>query len=143
MRLDETRMIAQIRSQENIVIFTCTWDGLSCLEAAGQNRISLPVSVKVVRVSCLSRVHSGLILKALEMGADGVMLAGCESRSCHYGVEEELVDLNFKKAVSILNLLGMPAEKLSLVRLAHGDGAGFSRKVREFISRLYLDTEQF
>jgi coenzyme F420-reducing hydrogenase delta subunit len=115
-----------------IVVFVCNWDGLSCIETAAQKRLTFPASVKVVRVSCLSRVHTGLMLKAFELGADGVMLLGCDSRNCHFGIEEDLINQNYEKASEILRLLGLKQDRLQLVRLPHGDGAGFIKRVNEF-----------
>ena len=117
----------------NFVVFVCNWDGLSTIEAAAQKRMTFPASVKIIRVSCLSRVHTGLILKAFELNADRVMLLGCDSKNCHFGIEEELIDQNFNKAQAILKLLGLDSERLSLVRLPHGDGAGFIKKVTQLV----------
>jgi F420-non-reducing hydrogenase iron-sulfur subunit len=113
------------------VVFVCNWDGLSTIESAAQKRLTFPANVKIVRVSCLSRVHTGLILKAFELDADGVMLLGCDSKSCHFGVEEEVIDQNVAKAQGILKLLGLKSDRLTLVRLPHGDGAGFIKKVQQ------------
>jgi coenzyme F420-reducing hydrogenase delta subunit len=115
-----------------IVVFACNWDGLSCIETAAQKRLTFPASVKIVRVSCLSRVHTGLMLKAFELGADGVMLLGCDSRSCHFGIEEELIMQNYEKALGIMRILGLKQDRLILVRLPHGDGAGFIKRVNDF-----------
>jgi coenzyme F420-reducing hydrogenase delta subunit len=115
-----------------IVVFVCNWDGLSCIETAAQRRLTFPSSVKIIRVSCLSRVHTGLMLKAFEFGADGVMMLGCDSRSCHFGIEEELITQNYEKAQGIMRLLGLKLDRLSLVRLPHGDGAGFIKRVNDF-----------
>lgn len=125
-----------MKKNMNIVVFTCNWDGWSCVETAGRNRLSYPASVKVVRLSCLSRVHAGLMLKAIESGADGVMLLGCESNSCLYNMNEVAVLQQFEKARNVLTLLGLGKERLSLVRLPHGDGAGFVKRVRSFLSEL-------
>jgi coenzyme F420-reducing hydrogenase delta subunit len=115
-----------------IIVFVCNWDGLTCIEAAAQKRLTFPASVKIVRVSCLSRVHTGLILKAFELGANGVMLLGCDSKSCHFGIEEDLIDRNYAGAQGIMKLLGLNSERLTLVRLPHGDGAGFIKKINQF-----------
>ncbi len=118
-----------------IVVFVCNWDGLSCIENAAQKRLTFPSSVKIIRVSCLSRVHTGLMLKAFELGADGVMLLGCDSRSCHFGIEEELINQNFKKAQEVMRLLGLEQSRLTMVRLPHADGVGFIKKVKDFADR--------
>jgi F420-non-reducing hydrogenase iron-sulfur subunit len=115
-----------------IVVFACNWDGLSCIETAAQKRLTFPPAVKIVRVSCLSRVHTGLMLKALEIGADGVMLLGCDTHNCHFGIEESLIEQNFQKAQDLIKLLGLKKDRLVLVRLQHGDAAGFIERVNDF-----------
>ena len=121
-----------MNNSATIVVFVCNWDGLSCVEAAAQKRLTFPASVKIIRVSCLARVHTGLILKAFELDADGVMLLGCDSKSCHFGIEEDLIDENYAKAHGILKLLGLNSDRLSLERLSHSDGAGFIKKINQF-----------
>jgi len=118
----------------NVVVFTCNWDGLSCVEAAAQKGLSYPASVKVVRVSCLSRIHSGLILKAFELGANGVMLLGCSPGNCHFEIDAGLVEQEYDKTRNILGLLGLREERLALIRLPGDDGAGFVKQVADFIA---------
>ena len=118
------------------VVFACNWDGLSCVEAAAHERLCYPASVRVVRVSCLSRVHLGLVLRAFELGADGVMLLGCKPDECHYDIDSEYVVQEYGKAQAILKLMGLGPERLILARLHRGDGAGFVEQVSSFVSQL-------
>jgi len=124
------------KSAAEVVVFTCNWDGLSCIEAAAEARLTYPASVRLVRVSCLSRVHQGLILKAFELGADGVMLMGCEPGNCHFDIDAGLITLEYAKARSILKLLGLREESLALVHMARGDGAGFVQQITSFIKEI-------
>ena len=118
-----------------VIVFTCNWDGLSAIEAAAQKRLTIPAAVKIIRVSCLSRVHTGMILNAFELGADGVMLVGCDHHNCHFGIEEDLINENYEKARGIMKVLGLKLERLSLLRLQHGDAAGFVKRVTEFVDQ--------
>jgi coenzyme F420-reducing hydrogenase delta subunit len=120
----------------DIVVFACNWDGLSCVEAAAQKRLNYPSSVKLIRVNCLSRVHSGLILKAFELGADGVMLLGCQPESCYYEKDEKFNDKEYEKALSLLSLLGLGTNRLKLTRLPRGDGDAFVNQVESFIDEV-------
>ncbi len=124
------------KANVDVVVFVCNWDGLSCIEAAAQSRIVYPASVKVVRVSCLSRVHSGLILKAFELGAGGVMLLGCESGSCYFGKDSRLIIKEYEKTRGLLELLGLGGERLQLTRLPRGHGAAFVRQIAKFMTRI-------
>jgi F420-non-reducing hydrogenase iron-sulfur subunit len=118
----------------NVVVFACNWDGLSCIEAAAQKGLRYPASVKIVRVSCLSRVHSGLILKAFELGANGVMLLGCNPGNCHFEIDAGLIEREYKKTRNILGLLGLREQRLALTRLPGGDGPGFVKQVTNFVA---------
>lgn len=124
-----------MNSKAKVVVFACNWDGLSCVEAAALNGLCYPASVKVVRVSCLSRVHLGLILKAFELGADGVMLLGCDTGECHYDVDSRGIVQEYKKAQDVLSLIGVSPERLVLTRIPRGDGHGFVDRVNNLISQ--------
>ena len=122
------------RTTADIVVFACNWDGLSCIEAAAQSRLNYPSSVKVVRVSCLSRVHSGLILKAFELGAAGVMLLGCEPGNCYYQKDDRFNVLEYEKTRGVLELLGLGTDMLKLSRLPRCDVKGFVKQVNSLIT---------
>ncbi|MFC1925139.1 hydrogenase iron-sulfur subunit [Chloroflexota bacterium] len=122
-------------SPAKVVVFACNWDGLSCVESAAHAGLCYPASVKVVRVSCLSRVHLGLILKAFALGADGVMLLGCDTGECHYDIDSKGINQEYKKAQDVLNLIGVRSERLVLTRIPRGDGHGFVDRVNNLISQ--------
>src|SRR4030042_1571493 len=118
---------------KNCVVFACNGDGLGCVEAASQKGLRYPSTVRIIRVSCLSRVHSGLILKAFELGADGVMRLGCERGNCHFEKDTGLIEQEYQKTQSVLELLGFGKEQLALARMPRGDGASF---VKEELHRI-------
>jgi len=122
--------------QSNVVVFACNWDGLSCIEAAAHAGLCYPASVRVIRISCLSRLHLGLILKAYELGADGVMLLGCETGECHYDINSKVIVQEHQKAQDVLKLLGIEPERLMLALVPRGDGYGFTDRVNSLLSRI-------
>lgn len=124
------------KSEVNIVVFACNWDGLSCVETAAQQGLTYPASVKVVRVSCLSRLHQGLILKAFELGADGVMLLGCEPGKCQFDTDAELIAQEYDKTQKLMRLLGLREERLVLAHVPRGDGSDFVGRVTDFIAAM-------
>ena len=119
-----------------VLVFTCNWDGWSCIETAASSGLHYPSSVKVVKVSCLSRIHAGLILKAFEFGADGVMLLGCEPGRCRYGTDSEFIINEYEKARSILEMLGIRKDRLALVQLPAFDGRGFVTRITSLITEV-------
>ncbi len=58
-----------------IIAFCCNWCSYPAADGAGVNRIQYPPNVRIIRVMCGGRVKPSFVLKALEMGADGVLVA--------------------------------------------------------------------
>jgi F420-non-reducing hydrogenase iron-sulfur subunit len=116
-----------------VLVFTCNWNGWSCIETAIDSGLKYPASVKVIKVNCLSRIHAGLMLQALDLGADGVMLLGCESGKCHFGSNSCYVTEEHKKAQKILELLGIWKNRLVLAQLPAFDGATFVKRITKLI----------
>ena len=119
-----------------VLVFACNWDGWSCVETAANLGLCYPASVKMLRVSCLSRIHAGLILRAFELGADGVMLLGCEPGKCRFGIDGECIIKEYEKSRSILEMLGMRKDRLLLVRLPAFSGREFVTRVVSFITEV-------
>jgi F420-non-reducing hydrogenase iron-sulfur subunit len=59
-----------------IVVFACNWCAYSAADLAGVSRFQYPTNIRIVRVMCSGRVNPNFIMKAFEMGADGVLVAG-------------------------------------------------------------------
>jgi len=61
--------------EPQLIAFCCNWCSYPAADGAGINRIQYPPNVRIIRVMCGGRVNSSFVLKALEMGADGVLVA--------------------------------------------------------------------
>jgi len=114
-----------------VLVFACNWNGWSCIETAADLGLNYPPSVKIIRVSCLSRIHAGLIINAFELGADGVMLLGCEPGVCNFGSNSECIADEYEKARSILEMLGISAGRLALRQLPAFAGRLFVEQIAE------------
>ncbi len=119
---------------ENVIVFTCNWSAYWGLESAGRARRQYPAVVRPIRVPCLGRIHPGLVLKAFEHGAAGVLMLGCPPDDCHH-------DFGFRRAQSMLSLsrelmrlLGLRDEQLQLDAIAPGDDRSFAEKVAQFVA---------
>jgi coenzyme F420-reducing hydrogenase delta subunit len=123
-----------------IVVFTCNWDGWSCIDAASNAGLKYPASVNIIKLTCLSSVNAGSILKAFELGADGVLLLGCVQQQCRYGQFSENIEVEINKAKDILNLLGARSGKIKLLKLEAFDGKGFVEQLKAFINELQSPT---
>ena len=59
-----------------IFAFVCHWCAYAGADLAGVSRIQYPANVRLVRLMCTGRIHSGFILNAFAQGADGVLVSG-------------------------------------------------------------------
>jgi len=119
-----------------VVIFTCNWNAYSGLEAAGKDHRYYSAAIRPIRVTCLGRLHPGLILKAFERGADGVMLLGCSPDDCHYDFGNRGAEAVFSLSKDLLGLLGFQEKQLQLNYIAAGDGNAFVDKIEKFMTDL-------
>ena len=123
-------------TEPSIVVFTCNWSPYNALETAGSKRLAYPASVRPIRVMCLGRLHPGLVLKAFELGADGVLLLGCPPGECHYEFGNQRAEEFFQETKAIACLLGIENERLGLDWVGVGEGEAFVQKVTEFYEQV-------
>ena len=62
--------------EPKIIGFLCNWCSYAGADLAGTSRKKYAPNVRVIRVMCSGRVEPSFILKAFELGADGVLVSG-------------------------------------------------------------------
>ena len=62
--------------EPKIVAFVCNWCTYAGADLAGISRIQYPTNVRIIRVPCTGRINPFYIVKALQTGADGVLVSG-------------------------------------------------------------------
>ena len=99
-------------------------------------RLRYPTNIKIIKVPCSGRVAIIHMLKALEEGADGVMVAGCLEGDCHY----QSGNLRAKKRViyvkEILEKIGMEPDRVAMYNLSAGEGPRFAEISREMTEKV-------
>ncbi len=109
-----------------IVAFCCHYCAYTAADMAGSMRLDYPPNVKIVRVPCSGKVDAIHIMKALEKGADGVLVAGCLEGDCHFknGNVKALQRVNYLK--KLLEEIGIEAERIKMVTMSAGMGIRFA-----------------
>jgi heterodisulfide reductase subunit A len=123
------------RPGQVVLLFACEWSGYAAAEMAGVQGMSYPVSTRVLRVNCTGRLQPGLLLRAIEMGAAGVMVLGCAPGVCHYEQGNEHAAAVFQQTQALGHLMGLD-RRLALKWIPPDDGAAFVRAVKEFCGGL-------
>ncbi len=132
----------KIKPQVKIAAFTCNWSAYSAIEKAGLERSEYPASVKIVRLACLARANTGMVLQALEMGANGVLLLGCPPEECHYGLGAEQAHNVLIESRKMLSLLGIPANRVKYIQLPAAGHELFVTRVHDFSRMLARAAEK-
>ncbi|MBN1485890.1 MAG: FAD-dependent oxidoreductase [Chloroflexia bacterium] len=121
---------------ERVVVFACNWGGHSGAEALGMQHRQLPAEVRTVRVPCLGRLSPGLLLRTLELGAAGVLLAGCHEDSCRFEFGREWAGQALQQAQVLADLVGLGAQRLDMVGIAPGDAETLAQALERFVRQL-------
>ncbi len=70
--------------QPRLLALLCYWCAYGGADLAGAERLSLPASVRTMRVRCSCSVNLGLVTEMFRRGVDGVFIGGCPENSCHH-----------------------------------------------------------
>jgi len=81
---------------------------------------------------CSGRVTPTFILKALAVGADGVLVAGCHPGGCHYIAGNYKTRRRVELAKRLLEQFGVEPGRLRLKWLSASEGVKFAEVVRDF-----------
>ena len=122
--------------EPKIVGFLCNWCSYAGADLAGTSRRKYAPNVRIIRVMCSGRVEPMFVLKALQSGADGVLISGCHPGDCHY------VEGNYKTARRIpllkklLQQLGIEEERLRVEWVSASEGEHFADIVNEMTTQI-------
>jgi heterodisulfide reductase subunit A len=127
------------KAQEKIIAFCCHWCALGAVDMAGVSRLQYPPNVRVIRVMCSARVAAKFVLRAFELSAAGVLVAGCEFPTCHYIVGNYKAEKRMERIVKKrLAQKGYDPDKLWTVWLSAADGPKFANTIRTMVGKLNL-----
>ncbi len=124
------------RFQPRIVAFACNWCSYAGADNAGVNRIQYSPQFRVIRTMCSGRVSPAHILKAFELGADGVLVSGCHFGDCHYLFGNYRAVEQFDKTKKLLRLLGLEEERLRLEWVSAAEGVRWAKLINEFVDQI-------
>jgi len=91
------------------------------------NRFQYPPNVRIVRVPCSSRVSHSMILKALQQGADGVLVSGCHPGDCHYQTGNYYARRRFALLSDMLDYLGIEKGRVQFTWVSAAEADKFAR----------------
>ncbi|UCH78073.1 MAG: hydrogenase iron-sulfur subunit [Candidatus Coatesbacteria bacterium] len=119
-----------------IVVFACNWCSYAGADTAGISRLQYSPNFRIIRVMCSGRVHPAFVLRAFELGADGVLVSGCHFGDCHYIFGNERAVEQFEKTKRLLQILGLEEGRLRLEWISAAEGTKFAAVINEFVAQV-------
>lgn len=122
--------------EPKIIGFLCNWCSYTGADLAGVSRIKSAPNVRVVRTMCSGRVDPAFILKAFQLGADGVIVMGCHLGDCHYqeGNYKTIRRIPFVKR--LIQQFGIDPRRLRLEWVSASEGDRFAAVVNEMTEEM-------
>jgi F420-non-reducing hydrogenase iron-sulfur subunit len=119
-----------------IVAFCCNWCSYAGADLAGVSRLQYPATARIIRIMCTGRLEPQFILKAFELGADGVLIAGCHLGECHYITGNERAKVKVAMSKELLDILGLDSRRLRLEWISASEGIKFAKTMDDFTKQL-------
>jgi F420-non-reducing hydrogenase iron-sulfur subunit len=120
--------------EPKIVGFLCNWCSYRAADLAGSARIKYPENVRIIRVMCSGRVDPSFVFKALSLGADAVMVAGCHPGECHYIEQNYKAMRRFHMMKHSLKAMGLEDDRVRLVWASAAEGQLLAEHIDKFVN---------
>jgi len=122
--------------EPKIVAFLCNWCSYRGADLAGTSRIKCAANVRAIRVMCSGRVEPAFILRAFELGADGVLVLGCHPGDCHYAEGNYKALRRMELLKRMLPQLGIEEDRFRLDWVSASEGDRFSHVVNDITEKV-------
>lgn len=116
--------------EPKILAFCCHYCAYSSADLAGSMRLQYPPNVRIIRTPCTGRLETEYFMKALEKGADGVLVAGCLEGGCHFIEGNYCAKRRVDYIRDLLAEVGIDKERLRMVNVS----AAMARPLTEIIA---------
>jgi len=104
--------------EPKILAFCCHYCAYSSADLAGSMRIQYPPNVRIIRTPCTGRLEAAYFMKALEQGADGVLIAGCMEGGCHFAEGNLFAKRRVNYTREMLKEIGIEEDRLRMVNVS-------------------------
>ncbi len=121
--------------EPKIIAFVCTYCTYAGADLAGTSRLKYAPNVRIIRLPCTGRISPMFILKALQKGADGVLISGCHPGDCHFTHGNYHARRRWMVFRALLDFIGIPPERVKYSWISAAEGVKFA----EFINSVTED----
>jgi F420-non-reducing hydrogenase iron-sulfur subunit len=135
-KADSDETAAKGRFEPKIVGFLCKWCVGSAIDVGGTAGIQYPPNIRIIKVMCSGSIDPTYVLRALQEGADAVLVAGCPSGNCHYVSGNQKVKRRTEALMTILGTLGVEPERVRVEWIGSEEGQKFAKIATEMTEEI-------
>ena len=122
--------------EPKIIGFLCNWCSYEGADSAGRARKAYPPNLRVIKVMCSGRVEPMFDLKALEKGAEGVLILSCHPGDCHYQEGNYKTLRRFALLKKMLAQLGVEDERVRLEWVSASEADRYAKIVDDMTEQV-------
>jgi F420-non-reducing hydrogenase iron-sulfur subunit len=119
--------------EPKIVAFLCNWCSYAGADLAGVSRLQYGPNVRIIRVPCTGRINPLYIMRALQNGADGVLISGCHPGDCHYISGNLIARRKFAVMKKMISYIGIEPERVQFTWVSASEGSRFAALMNQVI----------
>jgi len=105
-------------------------------DLAGTMKLQYDVTSRLIRMPCTARLDINFILKALQEGADGVLIVGCHPGDCAFKTGNLGAERRVRFARKLIGQLGMNEGRVKMVFVSAAEGDLFAREINTFADEI-------
>ncbi len=116
----------------NVIVLGCNQCMYAAADLAGTMKLQYDLSARIIRMPCTARLDINFILKALQEGADGVLIVGCHPGDCAYKTGNLGAERRVRFARELVDQLGLNKDRVKMVFVSAAEGDKFATEVNKF-----------
>jgi len=130
-RYTQKEIVAEVGDRPQITVFACENSAYPAATAVGINGSEYNAKVRLIRVPCAGKVDPRDVLRALERGAEKVMILGCHLENCQYLAGSTRAAKRIERLNNELEKAGVDNKRVVFGQLAAVEPSRFLEFVRE------------
>ncbi len=119
-----------VPEKRNIVVYSCNWNGADFEKI--NNSKNAKTNFIFIQTMCTGRIESTFLLRAIEEGADGVIVVGCSDNECHYEFGAKRFAETYAKVQQLTHMLGYDKNRIEYETISGKNTAKFVEVVNNY-----------
>ena len=135
------KLLARRNGDPSVLAFTCSYGAFALPEFINQDH----KNVEVVRYPCVGKLDTAHLLKAVELGADKVVVVGCSESDkfeCQYKEVGYWSERKVEHARDLMEMMGMERDSIAYTELPGEELGRFEQVVAEALEKPKDDQEE-